>query len=191
MSRKGLHGHTMTCPSIKHVRCLLVLSFTVPHRRHTRDGRTWEKLLFVFLEGSLQGLGHFQTSCDIYPADISAKKATVSEIPVDGLPWESHHVPTVEAFSFTPILISRSLRALYCSCPVRLYDIFRLKWLAKLGEWEGGSVTAARGTSCIFNSSEECLPMAGRMIYHLHLYFLPYFTPPQDTVSCRKEKTGS
>ena len=23
--------------------------------------------------------------------------------------------------------------------------------------------------------------MAGRMIYHLHLGFLPYFTPPQDT----------
>lgn len=49
-----------------------------------------------------------------------------------------------------------------------------------LGELEGWSVMAARGTSCIFNSSEGSLLMAGRTISHLPLDFLPYSTPSLD-----------
>lgn len=181
MRRKGLPGNTVACPSIKHVgkRCLLVLSFAVAHWRHTRNRRTWEKLFFVFLEGSLQGLEHLQTSCDIYPAHISAKMSMVLGIPMDGLPWEAHCVPAVEAFSFTPILISRSLRAPYYSCPVRLYGIFRLQWLLKLADWEGGSVTAARGTSW----KDDLSPSSWL------LTILDTFT--RHRVSWRREKTDS
>ena len=127
----SLYGHITTSPSIQRVRerRILVLFLTVPPWRHTRDKKTWDMLCFALLEGSLQGLGHFQTSCDIHLADTSVKKAVVWGIPMDGLPWEAHHVLAVRAFSFIPILTLRSSRAPYCSFSVRLYDISRLKSL--------------------------------------------------------------
>lgn len=177
MSRKGLQGHIMTCSSIKHAekRCLLI-SFSVPHCNHSKEGRTWEETFFE-TKGFLQ---RFWASPDLLwhlARWYFSKKGCGFQNPNRWLAMTSPPCSSNRSLQLQPYLDFLVFIGSKFLLPSGTLWHFQNKMAIKA--WRIGRmiVMAARGTSCIFSSSEGSLPVAGRTISHLPLDFLPYSTP--------------